>query len=104
MIACDDITVWSLSQVDLDRRSWSKSVLHGCRVESSRGSSASNPQATVSDACTAYVFEDVALAEGDMVCGGAVASDEPPAGAMRVARVSRWTLRGAFHHLEVECR
>jgi len=104
MIASGTITVWRLERTDVDHSVWRRSIVGRCRVETSRGSAASNPQAVVSDSATAYVFSDIPLSEGDMVCEGSVGGSEPPSGALRVTGVSRWTLRGRFHHLEAHLR
>lgn len=104
MIADATITVWTPVQADLDHRSWMRSVVGGCRIEESRGSSATNPQAAVSDSASLYVFRDVALSEGCMVCAGVSDADEPPSSALRVTSSERWTLHGRFHHLEAHLR
>lgn len=105
MIAVETVTVWHRRAEGIDRAGWERETLPGCcKLELSGGARASNPQAQVEDAATLYSFADSPIAPGDMVCAGERMEDEPPACALRAAKVARKALSGCFHHLEVSCR
>lgn len=98
-IAGDTVTSWRR-----DGESWARSVFSGVRAEWSRGSDAAQVGPEPSRDLKVYFFRDPGLSDGDYLVLGAVGGSEPPEGALRVARVNRWTLRYRHHHTEVTAR
>lgn len=104
MISSDVATVWRRVREDVDGASWERSVLSGVRCEALRGASASDPGPDVADGLTLYVWGCVAISPGDRVAEGESGDENPPAGSLRVTRVTSFSLGGRPHHMEVECR
>ena len=81
-----------------------KSVITGCRVEHSCGSSAAQVGPEPSRELRVFLFGDSDVAAGDWVVPYVCDAAEPPEDALRVAKVARWTSRYRFHHMEVTAR
>ena len=104
MIACETLTLWRRVAADGDHALWERSTLSGARCEPLRGSRASQPGPTPSDGLSAYVYGDADVAPRDMVAPGERWDAEPPADALQVTDVRRYSLGARAHHVEVEAR
>lgn len=99
MIRCDSLTIWRRGEGRAP-----KSVVTGCRVEDSVGTSASQVGPEPSRELKVFLFGDFDVAGGDYVVPYVCDAAEPPEDARRVSKVARWTSRYRFHHLEVTAR
>lgn len=96
----DVVTAWRAGRDG----AWQRSVFSGVRVERSDGAAEALVGPSGASVLRVFFFASSGLRAGDYLAEGARSDAAPPRDALAVAKVSRWTASGSYHHEEVECR